>query len=594
MTERSKARRGRVLVADDDLTGRLMLRSLLARQGFEVSLAEDGAQAVALFGQGDFDLVFLDLNMPVMDGREACSRIKAQAGEDFVPVIFVTGTSDELELVRCLAAGGDDFIVKPFSPSLLAAKTQAMERIRALQRRVHSLYARVQADQVLAERVFSGVVLGNNVQSPALTTSLITAETFGGDLVLAAYRPSGDLHLLLGDFTGHGLAAALGAMPTAEAFRTMTAKGFALPAILAEINRKLRAVLPVGMFLAAHLVSVSRQLESLSIANCGMPAALLIDAEGRMRRLAAAVPPIGVGDGALYDEAFVSIALAGGESLVLASDGVYEARSPDGEHFGAERLESSLVEDLGSAFACAQKAIGRFRAGEPAADDISLVEIQLRPELFPETPVEAQAVPVEPPSVQDCGSLRLGLQLKGKTLAQFDPVPLLLSQLGEFLDLREHRGVLFTILAELFANALDHGVLGLDSRLKAGADGFSGYLDERQARLDSLTAGSVRILIECSDSCAQPLVRIEVEDSGPGFDWAAVLDRAEAEKHGRGLALVADLCESLHFAAPGNRVEAVYRCAAAGQGQGSSEQAPLSIPQDSAAKNSSRIQSTLG
>lgn len=555
-------RHGRALVADDDLTGRLMLRSLLSRQGFEVVLAEDGAQAVERFGQGGFDLVFLDLNMPVMDGREACRRIKALAGEDFVPVVFVTGTTDEMELVRCLAAGGDDFVVKPFSPSLLAAKTQALERIRALQRRVHSLYARVQADQVLAERVFSGVVLGNNVESSALKTKLVTAETFGGDLVLAAYRPSGDLHLLLGDFTGHGLASALGAMPTAEAFRTMTAKGFALPAILAEINRKLRAVLPVGMFLAAHLVSVSRQLDNLSIANCGMPAALLIDTEGRLRRLPAGVPPIGVGEAALYEDAFLDLPILAGESMLLASDGVFEAQSPSGEHFGAERLERCAAAQPGAAFDAVLAAIDGFRDGAPAGDDISLVELRLLPELFAPMVTEPAPMPPEPEVAQDCGSLRLGLQLKGKALGQFDPVPLLLSQLGEFVDLQEHRGVLFTILAELYANALDHGVLGLDSRLKSGADGFKRYLEARQSRLDALASGWVRILIECSESCSQPRLRIEVEDSGAGFDWAAVLEKAEAERHGRGLALVTELCESLQFTGPGNRAEAVYRCAA--------------------------------
>ena len=71
---------------------------------------------------------------------------------------------------------------------------------------------------------------------------------FNGDLLLATRTPSGSMYVMLGDFTGHGLPAAIGAIPVAEVFYGMANKGFSIAAIVAETNRKLRAILPTEVF----------------------------------------------------------------------------------------------------------------------------------------------------------------------------------------------------------------------------------------------------------------------------------------------------------------------------------------------------------
>ncbi|WP_163004203.1 PP2C family protein-serine/threonine phosphatase, partial [Pseudomonas viridiflava] len=103
---------------------------------------------------------------------------------------------------------------------------------------------------------------------------------FNGDLMLAAYTPAGHMHVLLGDFTGHGLPAAVGAMPLAEVFYGMTAKGFGLVEILREMNAKLKRILPVDMFCCATLLCVNHKQRQVEVWNGGPPDGYLLRADG--------------------------------------------------------------------------------------------------------------------------------------------------------------------------------------------------------------------------------------------------------------------------------------------------------------------------
>src|SRR5690606_1559787 len=88
-------------------------------------------------------------------------------------------------------------------------------------------------------------------------------------------RPSGSMMVLLGDFTGHGLPAAVGAMPLASTFYGMVHKGFAMTDILREINGKLKTILPVGIFCCATIVDVNFRKRQLRVWNGGLPASYL-------------------------------------------------------------------------------------------------------------------------------------------------------------------------------------------------------------------------------------------------------------------------------------------------------------------------------
>jgi DNA-binding response OmpR family regulator len=115
----------RVLVVDDDADIRLLLRELLERAGYSVDEVEDGRQALRQLYSTPPSLVILDVTMPDMDGYQTLERIRDLSD---VPVLMLTARSQELEKVRGLSAGADDYVAKPFGRQELLARVQALLR----------------------------------------------------------------------------------------------------------------------------------------------------------------------------------------------------------------------------------------------------------------------------------------------------------------------------------------------------------------------------------------------------------------------------------------------------------------------------------
>ena len=123
----------RILVVDDNEANRDLLSRRLVREGYYVTTAENGAAALALTAAEDFDLVLLDLMMPGMSGFEVLRRLKADAGTRHVPVIMISALDELDSAVRCIEAGADDYLPKPFNPVLLRARIGAsLEKKRLL------------------------------------------------------------------------------------------------------------------------------------------------------------------------------------------------------------------------------------------------------------------------------------------------------------------------------------------------------------------------------------------------------------------------------------------------------------------------------
>ena len=111
-------------------------------------------------------------------------------------------------------------------------------------------------------------------------------------------------------------------------------------------------------------------------------------------------------------------------------------------------------------------------------------------------------------------------------------------------------------MAELYSNALEHGVLGLDSRLKRDAQGFAQYYRQRNERLAHLNSGYVRVHVQVSPTAAGGKMTLRVEDSGPGFDVEQVLARPlDFDRlSGRGLSLVRQLSSAIGWSDGGRSV----------------------------------------
>jgi CheY-like chemotaxis protein len=536
-----------ILIAEDSAADRLLLSTIVRRQGHEVLTAANGAEAVEVFRRQQPSLVLMDAMMPVMDGFEAARQIKALAGETLVPIIFLTSLTESEALARCLEAGGDDFLAKPYNQVILAAKIKAMDRLRRLQATVlqqRDLIAKhhdyLLNEQRVAKAVFDKVAHAGCLSAPNIRYLQSPYALFNGDLLLAAYTPAGDMHVMLGDFTGHGLPAAVGAMPLAEVFYGMTAKGYGLAETLREMNAKLKRILPVDMFCCATLLCLSFQRRSVEVWNGGMPDGYLHRiATGEREPLAARHLPLGVLSPQAFDDRTEVHSMAVGDRVFVLSDGVIDTGDANDQLFGVERLQrvfaanrepDRLFEDI-------EQALRDFR-GE-ARDDVSMVEVSLL-ELAQVNP----SAPVYSDSGQSCPlDWLVSFEFRGATLKRFNPLPYLLQLLLEVHGLRGQSGALYSVLAELYSNALEHGVLGLDSSLKRDAAGFALYYQQRNQRLDALQEGFVRVHLQVRPVSNGGCLLIRVEDSGKGFDVARVMERPldDVRLSGRGVSLIRQL-----------------------------------------------------
>jgi len=118
-----------ILVVDDDLTSRVALSGYFETEGYRVSEAEDGAQMRSVFAGGDVDLIMLDIRLPDDDGLTLLKEVRKQSD---VGIIMVTGRTDEVDRIVALEMEADDYVIKPFSPrELLARSKNLLRRVKA-------------------------------------------------------------------------------------------------------------------------------------------------------------------------------------------------------------------------------------------------------------------------------------------------------------------------------------------------------------------------------------------------------------------------------------------------------------------------------
>ncbi len=559
------------LVVDDSAMQCKVLRVLLEEESYQVICANDGASGVAMYIKHQPDLVLMDINMPIMNGYQAAREIKSLSNDNLAPLIFVTSMNTDQAFIESIDAGGDGILVRPFSPKVFKAKIKAIQRISDLYSQVKKLQQEQQNDAELAEQLMSGVIEARNYALDKIGILKKPATLFSGDIQLSAISPNGDIHVMLGDFTGHGLRASIGAIPLSETFRTMTKKGFSLLEIIVQINQQLYQLLPSDLFLAAGFVSISPNKESIYAFNAGLPESYIFDDNAAIKyKILSSHPPIGVLPDLLPGTKLIIKSINKNDRVILISDGIVEARNESGDMFGFERFECSAQQGIkdGKLIETVIKTLDSFCQNTPQDDDISLIDIPCGGwENTDDLGIASvanlyDATDTHTGNIQPCWTW--DLLLTGKRLASVNPIPMVMNQLQSIEGAGEHWQSLYTILTELYINALDHGVLELGSELKSSPEGFVEYYNEREKRLNCLNSGHVGISLHYHSLERGGKVVIVISDSGKSFDYAQFIKKEASKSEselalcGRGIALISQLCDTLEYDENSSRVKATY------------------------------------
>jgi diguanylate cyclase (GGDEF) domain len=129
----------KILLVEDSPTLRYATSALIRAAGHEPVIAESGEQALQVVDKMPVDMIIMDVEMPGLDGFETTRLIREWLGEHWIPIIFVTGLSEDENLREGIEAGGDDYLIKPVSQVILNAKIRAMERILAMRDQMNKL-----------------------------------------------------------------------------------------------------------------------------------------------------------------------------------------------------------------------------------------------------------------------------------------------------------------------------------------------------------------------------------------------------------------------------------------------------------------------
>ncbi|QLG87266.1 SpoIIE family protein phosphatase [Chitinibacter bivalviorum] len=569
----------KILVVDDTEAILLLISRFVEALGHQAILARNGQEAIDVWRAERPDLVLMDVMMPIMSGPEAAVQIKAESGATWVPIVFVTGVGEENALADAIERGADDYINKPVNFRVLEAKLKAFGRTLDLNRKVREqsqtladYYEHAEEEKRVVRHLMEQMVNSERLADPQFEYWLSPAESLSGDLIAAARTPGQALHILLADGIGHGLTAALNVLPLTQPFYSMTEKGYSISDILFEMNSKVRQVLPIGRFVCVALISIDEVGGTVEVWNGGMPPIQVLNAQGEVSRVCnSGNLPLGIVPSHSLDLVPERLYFKEPGFIVAYSDGLVEARNKQKAEFGLDALLATLAKSSkDSMIANVQAELSEFLAGEQHHDDVSLVVAQFGVdglELNKAAPVETNVEKFEDISPQfsqtaDC-NWRYSLILSAQELRYLNTIPFMMSFVKEIKTLTHVQSDVFLILTELFVNALDHGLLLMDSKMKSDPDGMESYLAQRAERLANLQEGKIEIDLMGLKYKDSEVLKIRLKDSGLGFDWADTYNANDksaipSDSFGRGVTLVRALAMKVQYIGLGNEVEVYY------------------------------------
>ena len=377
----------RILVVDDAPANIQTLSATLKEKGYRISVAIHGKQALELMEKLPMDAVLLDVVMPELDGFGVLKSMKENAATQHIPVIMISAQDEMENVIRCIEMGAEDYLPKPFNPTLLHARIGACLEKKTLRDSEQEHLRTIEQTQRRLKKELDEATHYVRSILPAPTSSPLQIQwiyqpctELGGDAFGYHWVDSDHFAVYLLDVCGHGVGAALlsvsainvirsGALPNTD-FRdpgaVLTALNTAFPM---EKQNNLYFTIWYGVYHAS-----SRTLRYASGAH--PPALLLERTSSQSHRLRTQGSIIGLMEGMEYDTE--SRTVADGDQLVVLCDGCFEIQDDQGKYMDFETFEAFMSENGRAPDGLEQlQTWVRARHGEsPLDDDFSIVRIQ--------------------------------------------------------------------------------------------------------------------------------------------------------------------------------------------------------------------------
>lgn len=382
---------GRILVVDDTEANRDLLARRLTRHGHEVETVESGVLAIARLRAEQFDVVLLDIMMPVMNGYEVLEVLKHDGALRHIPVIVITAIDDMSSIVRCIELGAEDHLPKPFNASLLKARIDASLAKKRLRDR----------EQIYAQSLERELEIGRNIQTSFLPEQLPIvngweasvcfrpARQVAGDFYDLFTVPGSDrLIVVVADVCGKGVGAAVFMAAFRTAIRALTehsvqssaATGASvdLAKLVGFVNDYIATThARSNMFTTMFFGMLEPSTGHIVYVNAGHDPPLIVRGDGAVERLAPTGPAVGLlpGLGFTVDNTTLGV----GDVLFAFTDGIVDARNADGESFGEARVLARAAQPIPSAaslVAGIESHVVEHIGGVDQFDDITMLALR--------------------------------------------------------------------------------------------------------------------------------------------------------------------------------------------------------------------------
>lgn len=372
----------KILVIDDDTAIQELLKRVLLKQGYEVTVASNGEEGFEVAQQFQPALIICDWIMPRLTGIEVCRRVKASPALSTTFFILLTSLGTVQDRVKGLDAGADDFISKPIEMNELKARVRAGLRLHQLSQDLQTQKQLLEAELAEAADYVRSLLPEALTQPVKVESQFIPSRKLGGDCFDYYWLDENHLAVYLLDVAGHGLRAAL---PSVSVLNLLRSK--AIPNIdyhqpsdvLRALNNTYQMTYQNDKYFTMWYGVYNRSQSQLVYASAGHPPAVLISGNGQLtlaNKLKTPGMPIGMFPEAIYVDNYCQIEKL--SSLYIFSDGVYEIPQPEGGIWGIDNFINLLLEYNQTGDCSLEQVLNYVRDlndGNIFSDDFSLLKV---------------------------------------------------------------------------------------------------------------------------------------------------------------------------------------------------------------------------